>query len=124
MSQYSTPPSLPPGMPFPPTQPGMLGQSMPHRGVLVLVLGILGIIMCGVFGVIAWVMGNRDVNQMQVGRMDPSGRGLTDAGRICGIIGTVLLCLQVAALLIWLLFIVFVIAVAGATAAGGARGSP
>lgn len=58
----------------------------PHRGVMILVFGILGLVCCVIFGIIAWVMGNGDLREMDAGRMDPSGRGLTQAGKICGII--------------------------------------
>ena len=59
----------------------------PHRGVLVLVLGILGFVLCGIFTAIpAWIMGNNDLKAMDAGQMDPTGRGLTQAGKICGII--------------------------------------
>ena len=62
----------------------------PHRGVLILVLGILGIVCCFICGIIAWVMGNNDMREMDAGRMDPSGRGLTQAGKICGIVSVIL----------------------------------
>ncbi len=62
----------------------------PHRGVLILVLGILGIVCCFICGIIAWVMGNNDLREIDAGRMDPSGRGLTQAGKICGMVGTIL----------------------------------
>ena len=63
----------------------------PHRGTLILVLGILGLILCGVFTAIpAWIMGSGDLKQIDAGTMDPAGRGLTNAGRILGIIGTIL----------------------------------
>ena len=62
----------------------------PHRGTLILVLGILGIVFCFPLGIAAWVMGKRDLKEMDAGTMDPSGRGNTNAGRICGIIGTLL----------------------------------
>jgi hypothetical protein len=58
-----------------------------HRGVLILVLGILGIVCCFICGIVAWVMGNNDLKEMAAGRMDPAGKGLTQAGKICGIIG-------------------------------------
>jgi len=32
-----------------------------------------------------------DLKQMEAGTMDPTGRGSTQAGKICGISGTVLL---------------------------------
>ena len=64
----------------------------PHRGVLILVLGILSFVLgCGIFTAIpAWVMGNGDIKLMDAGAMDPTGRGMTNAGRILGIINTVL----------------------------------
>lgn len=66
----------------------------PHRGTLILVLGILGIVICGFLGIPAWIMGKSDLADMDAGQMDPSGRSVTNAGRICGIIGTVLLILS------------------------------
>ena len=70
-------------------------DALPHRGTLILILGILSIVICGFFGPAAWVMGNNDLNEIRAGRMDPEGEGTTRAGQICGIIGTVLLVLQV-----------------------------
>ncbi len=65
----------------------------PHRATLILVLGILSIAVCGPLGIAAWTMANGDLKQMDAGAMDPSGRSNTNAGRICGIIGTVLFAL-------------------------------
>jgi predicted Zn finger-like uncharacterized protein len=63
----------------------------PHRGGVVLAMGILSLVIFPIiFGPIAWVMGNNDLREMRAGRMDPEGKGNTEAGRICGIIGTVL----------------------------------
>lgn len=101
---------------MPPTTPGSVMQ--PHRGVLILVLGILGIVLCFVCGIVAWVMGNGDLKLMAAGQMDPTGMGLTKAGKICGIVGTVLGCIG----LLWIVA-VFVLgigmAAAGAAGAGG-----
>ncbi|MBM3876848.1 MAG: DUF4190 domain-containing protein [Verrucomicrobia bacterium] len=71
----------------------------PHRGTLILVLGILGLVVCGPLGIAAWIMGNGDLKQMDGGTMDPSGRGTTNAGRICGMIATLLMVLAVVALI-------------------------
>ena len=60
----------------------------PHRGSIVLVYGILGLVVCQLLGIAAWRMGNDDLREMDFGRMDPSGRDLTKAGRILGIIAT------------------------------------
>lgn len=67
-----------------------------HRGELILVFGILSWFVCPIFGIVAWVMGNQDLAAMAAGQMDPSGRGLTQAGRIIsmihlGLIGVALL---------------------------------
>jgi hypothetical protein len=64
----------------------------PHRGTMVLILGIVSIICNLLFipGVLAWVFGNSDLKEMDAGSMDPSGRGLTQAGKVLGIIGTVI----------------------------------
>jgi len=67
----------------------------PHRGTLILVLGILGLLVCGPLGIVAWVMGSGDLKEMDAGSMDPSGRGNTNAGKICGIIATVLTIISV-----------------------------
>lgn len=62
----------------------------PHRGTLILVLGILGLVCCGPFGLAAWIMGSGDLKQMDAGTMDSEGRSSTNGGKICGIIATVL----------------------------------
>lgn len=74
----------------------------PHRGGVVLALGILGIVVCFICGIIAWVMGNNDLRDMAAGRMDPAGRGLTQAGKICGIISVIL---AIVGLFIWLVIL-------------------
>ncbi len=88
----------------------------PHRGVLVLVLGILGIVLCFICGIFAWRMGNADLRAMAAGQMDRSGEGLTKAGKICGIVGTIIGCL-------WLLYIIVMFLFLGGMAAVGAAGA-
>ncbi|HEV3117173.1 MAG TPA: zinc-ribbon domain-containing protein [Gemmataceae bacterium] len=68
----------------------------PHRGVLIMVLGIMSLVFfCGgplgmIVGICAWVMGQKDMRKMRENLMDPEGMPLTQAGWICGIIGTIL----------------------------------
>ena len=62
---------------------------------MILVFGVLGLVVCQLFGIAAWVMGNTDLNEMNAGYMDPSGRDLTNAGRICGMVATALLIIPV-----------------------------
>src|SRR4030095_3656072 len=71
-----------------------------HRGTLILVLGILGLVICGPLGIVAWVMGSTDLKEIDAGRMDPTGRGLTQAGWIVGIVATVLFLISVVVLLV------------------------
>jgi hypothetical protein len=62
----------------------------PHRGTLILILGILGLIICMPLGIAAWVMGSGDLKEMDAGTMDGSGRSITRAGKICGMVATIL----------------------------------
>jgi DNA-directed RNA polymerase subunit RPC12/RpoP len=82
----------------------------PHRGTTVLVLGILSLVL-GVLGlplgIVAWILGSKDLKKMDAQAMDPEGRGLTQAGRICGIVGT---CMQSFFLLLVVLYFVFLFA--------------
>jgi hypothetical protein len=75
------------------------------RSTTILVLGILGLVVCQVLGIIAWVMGsNLRKEALAAGYPEP---GQAKAGRICGIIATVLLIAFVA----FFLFIIVVGAV-------------
>jgi len=99
-----SPGSAAPPPPIPPYAPayGAGAALNAHRGGLVLALGILSLVVwCLILGIVAWVMGNKDLREMDAGRMDPTGRSLTQAGRICGIIAVLL---QLAGLTVMLLF--------------------
>lgn len=82
-----------------------------HRGGMVMAFGIISIVAIFVsggaffavgpfagmgsifgliFGIMAWVMGGKDMREINSRRMDPDGRGLTQAGYYMGIIGTIL----------------------------------
>lgn len=95
--------------------PPVSSSARPHRGTLILVLGILGIVLCMPLGIAAWVMGSGDLAAMDRGEIDPSGRSTTQAGKVCGIISVVLAA-------IGLLFVVgmFIVTAIGVGAAGAA----
>ena len=56
-------------------------------------------------------MGNTDLREMDAGLMDPEGRGMTQAGKVCGIVACILMALS---LIIGIGF--FVLFVGGAAA--------
>ncbi len=59
----------------------------PHRGTLILVLGILSLVGCSIFtGIPAWIMGNNDMKEIRAGTMDPAGEQLTNIGKILGMV--------------------------------------
>lgn len=64
------------------------------NATLILVLGILSIVCIPLLGPVAWIMGNNALRELDQGFGDPNTRGLVVAGRILGIIGTVLLVLS------------------------------
>lgn len=102
-----------------PYRPTIRRDSEPHRGTMVLVFGILSIVLGTTWflslvslpmGIAAWVMGGRDLRKMRMNQMDPSGEGMTQAGWICGIIGTVISSLFGLCCVAYIFFIVFAIA--------------
>jgi hypothetical protein len=65
-----------------------------HRGGMILALGIISLVVpCAgvVCGPLAWIMGNTDLAEIRAGRMDPSGEGMVQAGRVLGMISTILM---------------------------------
>lgn len=74
------------------------GRRQPHRGTLIVVLGILSLVACA-------PLGSADLAAMRAGRMDPSGKDMTQIGYILGIIGTVLFLLSLGAMCLWFVLI-------------------
>lgn len=65
------------------------------QATTILVMGILGIVCCAPLGIAAWIMGNRELEAIDSGRRNPENRGTANAGRIIGIVATVLLALGI-----------------------------
>jgi hypothetical protein len=65
------------------------------NATMVLVFGILSVVLCQLFGPFAWYYGNVEVQRMDSGLVDPSGRGMAIAGKVLGIIATSFLILIV-----------------------------
>lgn len=93
-------PQQPAGYPQQGGQPQPYGAQQgyavkPHRGTTVLVLGILGLVLCVVCGIIAFVMAKSDLAEMKAGVMDRTGEGMTTAGYWLGLISIILTILGV-----------------------------
>ena len=67
--------------------------------VAALVLGILGILVCPLLGPFAWVYGRKGERAVDASGGVLGGRGLATAGKILGIVGTLLIVLLLVALL-------------------------
>ena len=74
-----------PGYGYPPSYPYQSQAST------VMVLGILSLVVCSILGPIAWSMGNTELGRIDRGEADPSARGSAVAGRICGMIASILM---------------------------------
>ena len=91
MPPYGAPQYLPAYGPVAPDHP---------QATTVLILGILGLLVCGAIAPFAWVMGNRVVGEIDASNGAMGGRGNAQAGRVCGIVGSVLLGLALVFLLL------------------------
>jgi len=68
-----------------------MGGHSSVNGTLILVLGILGFVLCPVFGLVSWSMGTNALRQLDEEKVyDGSDRGMANAGRILGIISSFL----------------------------------
>jgi hypothetical protein len=65
------------------------------QATTVLVLGILGLVLCQFLGPFAWSMGSKELAAIDAGRRPPENRGTAQAGKVLGIIATVLLIIGV-----------------------------
>ncbi len=79
-----------------------------------MVLGILGVVLCQVVAPFAWVTGKRTLNEIDASGGRWGGRGQAQTGYVLGIVGSVLLGLSLAFLLVYL--VVAFIAFAGVAA--------
>lgn len=100
---------------------GYHSGAQPHRGGMVLALGIIGLLTgiggmasccCCLFlplevvslavGIPAIVLGHVDLRKMREGVMDPSGHGMTMTGYVMGIVAVALVLLGVLGFIVWI----------------------
>lgn len=100
-----------------PTYPSASGNS-----TAALVLGIIGLLgnvgscccclslFLGLCSPVAWYMGHQELQAIAAGRSPVGGAGNAKAGMVCGIIGTILLGLYVLAVVVYVAFVGFAVA--------------
>ncbi len=99
---YGPPPATP-GYGAPASGYGVSGygqQVMPRehpQGTTILVLGILGLVVCGLLGPVALIMGNGAIKEIDRNPAMYTNRGAVQAGRIMGGIVTALMVLGIVA---------------------------
>lgn len=86
------------GAPGAPGAPGTPVAKDNKQALWSLILGILGIVCCGLLAPVAWYMGRKEVQAVDAGQSAQENRGMAMAGMVLGIVGTVLLILT----LLWL----------------------
>ncbi len=93
----------------PPAYGGAAYSGIEHpQGTLILILGILSIVICGLTGPFAWSMGRKALREIDASGQPYSNRGQVQAGMITGIVGSVFLLLGI----LYLVFVVFIVGMA------------
>lgn len=87
---------------------GQLPQDTSDRGTIIFVLGLLGILMCQICAPIAFFMGQGYKRDCLAEGMRPSGLG--EAGRIMGLVGSILMVLSFILLGLYFCLFGFIIA--------------
>lgn len=75
---------------------GYGGQREHPQGTTILILGILSLVICGFLGPFAWSMGNSALREIDANPGAYSNRGSVAAGRICGMITSILMIAGIA----------------------------
>lgn len=70
------------------------------QATTILVLGILSIVVCGLLGPVAWVMGKNELEAIDAGRRAPEGRQNANIGKILGMIASALMVIGIIAVIV------------------------
>ena len=103
-----TPPPPPPGMTPPPPPPssgaGYQTDKASTRAIWALILGIAAWVLgCGIFtGIPAWIMGKKELNEIESGMSSQAGKTMAQIGMWLGIINVILSILAIIVIIILL----------------------
>lgn len=88
----------------------------PHRGETLLAIAILSLF-CNlgiILAPMAWIMARNDLKEMERGKMDPSGKGITQAAKVISIVSAImhtLLAISIVVyIIVYIIGIIFVVA--------------
>lgn len=95
--------SYPPQPPPAPQYGGHSPRPQHPQAVLALVLGIVSLVACGLIGPFAWSIGGKAVREIDASGGALDGRTMAQAGKICGIVATVLLAIGLFVFVIFIL---------------------
>lgn len=93
-------------------------QPKPEGATTILVMGILGLLLCQVFAIVAWIKGNAYLAQCRAMGVEPESPAVW--GRVLGIVGTILLIVA----LVGLALLIVLTVVGGVGVNGGPGGMP
>jgi hypothetical protein len=94
---------------YPPMGYGYVAPPDHPKAVTSLVLGILGLVACQILSPFAWSIGKKTVAEIDASQGRLGGRTQAQVGYILGIVGSVLLILAAAFLVVWLVFVLIAI---------------
>jgi hypothetical protein len=94
-------------------QPGYQMPIEHPQGTTVLVLGIVGIVACGLVAPVAWYMGSKAIKEIDANPSAYSNRSTVQIGRILGIVVSILYLLMIVGIIV-------LIAVAAASSSSSA----
>lgn len=79
-------------------------DSVSTRAVVALVLGTLGVVCLPLCSPFAWHFANQELRAIHAGAAPAAGEGWATAGKILGIVGTLLLAALAVSVAVWMLF--------------------
>lgn len=98
-------PPPPPQMPYNQGSPQTPQAGASSNAIIALVLGILSYFTCGIFMAIpAWIIGKKELGEIDAGRSSENGRTLAKIGMWLGIINVILSVIAIFVMMILFLF--------------------
>ncbi len=102
---YNVPPPPPPQMPYNQGPPSGMQGGASSNAIISLVLGILSYISCGIFVAIpAWIIGKKELAEIDAGRSPENGRTMAKIGMWLGIVNVILSVIAIFVMMILFLF--------------------